>query len=486
LRILCAGAVLLTAIAVAAETTVLFEESFKDKPGAGWTWVKQDEKAWHLKDGAIEFRVTPGQQNVLARTVPDVSGTSSYAVEVTLTNLPQPTKQYEQAGLIWYANGKPGPKFVKEVIDGKVYMFPGKKELTDETVQLRYVVEGRKFRAEYRPGGKGEYLPAFSGNVPGAAKGKLQVALACNGGPEDAEHWVRFSGFRVIGLPLPEPDLTDRAAANDPDFKVQGEYEGELRTRGKYGAQVVAKGGGKFEVYFLPGGLPGAGWDGKTRVKAGASTKDGKTTFNGEGFKGTLGEGMLTGVSAEQPIELKRVERKSKTLGAKPPEGAVVLFDGKNADEWNGGRVVAGNLLYRGTSSKKGVAAGTLHLEFRTPYEPKAGGQGRGNSGVYLLGREIQVLDSFGLEGKNNECGAFYSSAAPAVNMCLPPLVWQTYDVEIKADDRGDLRASVWHNGTKVHTDYPIAKKGAKPASINLQDHGNPVVYRNIWFLPAK
>src|SRR3954452_6976362 len=68
------------------------------------------------------------------------------------------------------------------------------------------------------------------------------------------------------------PDLTTQLAACDPDFKVQGEYEGEVTNQGKYGAQVVARGGGKFEVYLLAGGLPGAGWDTRTRTKVVAAT----------------------------------------------------------------------------------------------------------------------------------------------------------------------------------------------------------------------
>ena len=143
-------------------------------------------------------------------------------------------------------------------------------------------------------------------------------------------------------------------------------------------------------------------------------------------------------------------------------------------------------MLYRGTTSKKGFAAGKLHLEFRTPFEPKKGGQGRGNSGIYLLGKELQVLDSFGLEGKKDECGSVYNRAAPTVNMCLPPLVWQTFDIEVKADDKGVLRATVWHNGVKVQDGFALAKKGAKPTGIHLQDHGNAVVYRNVWFVPAR
>ncbi|MBY0523773.1 MAG: DUF1080 domain-containing protein [Gemmataceae bacterium] len=284
-----------------------------------------------------------------------------------------------------------------------------------------------------------------------------------------------------------EPDLTTKAAESDPDFKVQGEYVGDVGDKGKFGAQVVALGGGKFDVYFLAGGLPGAGWDGKTRTKVVAATADKQVTFATDAWTGSIADGELKGKADKaKEFSFKRVERSSPTIGAKPPEGAVILFDGKDASEWGGGRIVDGNLLYRGTNSKKGFATGKLHLEFRTPYEPKARGQGRGNSGVYILGKEIQVLDSFGLEGKGDECGAFYGSAKPLVNMCLPPLTWQTYDVEIKPDDKGDLRATVLHNGVKVHEDFVIGKKSAKPAAINLQDHGNPVVYRNIWMVPGE
>jgi hypothetical protein len=292
------------------------------------------------------------------------------------------------------------------------------------------------------------------------------------------------SSAPVVGQkPAPKKQpaaITDPAAAG-PDFKVQGEYASE----GKLGAQVVAKGDGKFEVYFLAGGLPGAGWDGKTRTKASGATTDGKTAINGSGWNATLADGKLIGTMPDGgAFTLKRVERQSPTAGAKPPAKAVVLFDGTHADEWAGGKVVEEKLLFCGTKSKQAFAAGKYHVEFRTPFQPKAGGQGRGNSGVYILGKEIQVLDSFGLTGAKNECGAFYGQAQPSVNMCLPPLTWQTYDVDVKADATGGLVATVLHNGVKVHENFPIAGKGVKPASISLQNHGNPVVYRNIWVVP--
>ncbi|MCA9078898.1 MAG: DUF1080 domain-containing protein, partial [Planctomycetaceae bacterium] len=136
--------------------------------------------------------------------------------------------------------------------------------------------------------------------------------------------------------------------------------------------------------------------------------------------------------------------------------------------------------------------------EFRIPYKPMARGQGRGNSGFYLQSRyEVQVLDSFGLEGIENECGALYRTRRPAFNMCLPPLQWQTYDIDFspaKFDAQGNktrnMRISVWHNGVLIHDRADIPNKtgagkpeGPEPLITKLQDHGNPVVYRNLWMI---
>ena len=249
---------------------------------------------------------------------------------------------------------------------------------------------------------------------------------------------------------------------------------------------MVALGDGKFDAYFLTGGLPGAGWDTKGRTKVSAKTDDGKTSLTGKDWSGTIGAGKVTGSSPLGEFMLQRVERKSPTLGAKAPEGAIILFDGKNADEWGGGKIVENDLLFCGPSSKKGFAAGKLHIEFRTPFQPKARGQGRGNSGVYMQNFEVQVLDSFGLNGTNDECGAYYGKAKPAVNMCLPPLSWQTYDTEIKVDDKGNTVSTVYHNGVKVHDDLILRKGRPTPTKIQLQNHGNPVVFRNIWFVESK
>lgn len=294
--------------------------------------------------------------------------------------------------------------------------------------------------------------------------------------------------------------FTDPAKAG-PDFLIQGEYED---TTEKLGAQVIAEGDGKFSVRLLKGGLPGAGWDGKTQEKAVGATQDGKVTITGTGWSGVLADGTLSGKAkifdAEVDLRLKRVVRQSPTLGAKPPSGAAVLFDGSSADHWERGKLVEDKLLNPlapgNIVSKQAFKDFKLHLEFRLPFMPYARGQGRGNSGVYLQDRyECQVLDSFGLAGKNNECGGFYTLIDPSVNMCLPPLSWQTYDIEFKAarfDQEGkktaNAKVTVRHNGVVVHDDVELKKETPggkkeedKPGPVQLQNHGNPVYYRNIW-----
>jgi len=209
---------------------------------------------------------------------------------------------------------------------------------------------------------------------------------------------------------------------------------------------------------------------------------------------------LIIGIVAE----MKKIERKSPTLGAEPPKGAVVLF-GKEGDEsnWNVGKIVElsdGKFLNNGIKSKEAFGNFSMHVEFRLPWMPNSREQGRGNSGVYLQDRyEVQVLDSFGLKGLNNECGGIYTLHAPKVNMCYPPMVWQTYDIDFTAATfEGDkkktpARSTIKHNGVLIHDDVELKgitgggqPETAMPGPIQLQNHGDPVVFRNIWVMEKK
>ncbi len=309
-----------------------------------------------------------------------------------------------------------------------------------------------------------------------------------------------FSLFVVVSTPVlraaDEVLVTDPALAG-ADYEVQGEYLGKLEIDGeskRIGAQVIALGDSRFDLVVYQGGLPGDGWlKGNRKEKATGQTKDGVTTFSNGEHHATIQNGVLTvdGIDGE----LKKIVRKSPTLGAKPPAGAIVLFDGSSAENFKNGRLTMKNLLAAACETKEKFGDHTLHLEFRTPFKPAARGQARGNSGVYIQNRyECQVLDSFGLEGKNNECGGIYSIAEPLVNACFPPLTWQTYDIEFTAaryDGEKKIknaRVTIRQNGIVIHNNLELThgtpgknKEGPGPDGLYLQGHGNPVVYRNIW-----
>ncbi|MBI1311584.1 DUF1080 domain-containing protein [bacterium] len=306
----------------------------------------------------------------------------------------------------------------------------------------------------------------------------------------------------------PKPALTAEEAG--PDFAIQGEYSGTIRSDDgdkKVGVQVIALGDGKFRAVAYIGGLPGDGWDGENKITVDSRREGDEIVFqppgDGQG-SGRIRDGRLTVFDAEgtQLGDFPKVERKSPTLGKKAPDGAVVLFDGKTADRFKGGRMTEGGLLMQGCTSVETFQSFDLHLEFQLSFMPYASGQGRANSGVYMQGRyETQVLDSFGLEGKQNETGGIYSVKDPDLNMCLPPLSWQTYDVQFTAakfDADGkktkNARMTVLLNGIKVQDNVEVdhsttaspLKEGSEPGPIYIQDHGNPVRFRNIWVVPKE
>lgn len=196
-----------------------------------------------------------------------------------------------------------------------------------------------------------------------------------------------------------------------------------------------------------------------------------------------------------------------------PPKNAVVLFDGKDLSGWLSRK--GGEAKWKIQNGYAEVAPGSgdiytkqefsdlqLHVEFWLPHMPDAQGQARANSGVYVLGRyEVQVLDSYGLQSKDNDCGGIYRVAAPLFNMCKKPERWQTYDIVFRAprfdaagQKKENARITVVHNGVMIHNNLEIpgptgGAAGAdetKPGPILLQDHGNLVRYRNVWAVLIK
>ncbi|MFO0841916.1 MAG: DUF1080 domain-containing protein [Gemmataceae bacterium] len=311
------------------------------------------------------------------------------------------------------------------------------------------------------------------------------------------------------------------------DYKVQGEYVG-----GGVGCQVIALGGGRFQAVVLPGGLPGAGWDGKHK-----SLLDGKhdvdqvvfepakgkrkykaqkpeefsatSTFPPPGqkdFSATLvGERLTLKTNDGKTLELKKTVRQSPTMGAKPPADATVLFDGKDASEWVGGRADSKtgwlNTDRKDIRTRRKFNNYTVHAEFLIPFLPDARDQGRGNSGFYQVDLyEVQILDSFGLDGKNNECGGVYQRRDSLVNACLPPLTWQTYDIDFTNAVRdGDkvvkkARITAKLNGITIHDDAEIGttpggrdqKEEGTPGPLKFQGHGNVLQFRNVWVVEKK
>lgn len=332
------------------------------------------------------------------------------------------------------------------------------------------------------------------------------------------------------------------------EAKLQGEYTGILAGK-PVAAQVVARGDQCFHALVFDGGLPGDGWDGSAYALLESSPLENeraafRSPAEGSTTTALLAPDGLTLNRAGESSRLTRVERKSPTLGLTPPAGAVVLFDNRNGaahlDAFEEDKSIEGTtqpMLYEGNLlagavTKQSFGDCSLHLEFFTGFEPHNVPWRRADSGVYLHSRyEVVVGDSFGfdfdiwgaagptaptlfssrmrgqkfpvLSGARNPrspviCGSIFGYPSQVPNSCLPPLTWQTYDIDFQAprfDASGaktaDAVLSVRLNGHLVVDHQPIkrptphgAKGGEKAtAPLWIEAFGRRVIYRNIWIL---
>ena len=156
---------------------------------------------------------------------------------------------------------------------------------------------------------------------------------------------VSLSALASVSCAADHGEAITDASKSGPDFQVQGEYVGDVKIGDKtvkYGAQIIALGDGAFDAVVYTGGLPGDGWQrGDDRKKVGGKTVDGVTTFVGDKWTAKLADGKIavTGSGGESLGTLTKTERKSPTLGEKPPAGAQILFDGTNADQFKNGKM---------------------------------------------------------------------------------------------------------------------------------------------------
>jgi hypothetical protein len=316
-----------------------------------------------------------------------------------------------------------------------------------------------------------------------------------------------LAAFCALTFPLfaaEEKPVTFIPAKPDP---LIGDWQGK---DSHYVAQIYFTEDGKYQANLLKQ------FDTENNVVAvllGASSGD-KITFNGDGWSGTLTDKHFKGGKAGETFDLQPITRTPPALGAKPPKGAVMLFDGhdlgawakKNGKSWleedgpaqwkvlpDGALEVVPGTDCLITHQKFGDCH--LHLEFRTLGLPC-------NSGVFIQTRyEANINETYGRLDRAPNAGfdnCLPSGGKPKIRPCLPPLAWQTFDIDFRAprfDASGKktqkARATVLFNGVKIYNDQELdaphlaaGRLGEAPTGpLMLQEHGMPVQFRNIWLL---
>lgn len=302
---------------------------------------------------------------------------------------------------------------------------------------------------------------------------------------------------------LPRVALTE-APESDPDYQLMGEFVGLINAaENQYeplGLQIRPLGNENFEAIQFIGGLPGQEGFKQHSLQLVGRRHQQHLILSGGPYAIFVHPTDCTIIdgNGKQLGKLDRIQRGSPTMGARAPIGAQVLFDGKDTDQFVNAKMTDDGLLMAGADLKPMFHDFNLHLEFKLPYMPNSNDQSRGNSGCYLQSRyEVQILDSFAQLPKFNGASSLYRTKSPDINMCFPPLVWQTYDIIFTAprwaSDGSKLRnarITVWYNGVKTQDNFEIPNKtGAGQEEqptllpIRLQDHRDPVVFRNIWVI---
>jgi hypothetical protein len=325
------------------------------------------------------------------------------------------------------------------------------------------------------------------------------------------------------------------------ELALQGEYAGKDGDK-TVAVQVVARKDKSFHALIFEGGLPGDGWDGKAYgLMEGGPVLDGRVTLTSPSHpagRAVLKEGGLALTREGRNAHLERVNRKSVTLGMQPPAGAVVLFGGAqpNLDAFEPRADIEGltmpmqfgEFLMAGAITKRSFRDYALHVEFMTGWEPQNIPWRRADAGIYMLSRyEVAIGDSFGFDfdlsgstsplrpklpdgvtlsqfpaSKGNQaprvCGSVFTYPSSVPNACLPPLVWQTLDIDFQAPrfDREGKKTSkavisVKLNGhqtvdhLEVNGPTPHGFKGpeAPEGPLWFEAFGRRVLYRNVWVL---
>ena len=323
----------------------------------------------------------------------------------------------------------------------------------------------------------------------------------CSLGHNNEVFWNRaVLGHYLAGIQFALGDLAVDADPSALDPFV-GNYVGKISTPdGKpvaARAAVIPDGGGRYRVV-----LRGPTVEPPLLVECSGRTADGILSFSGKHketeWTGQVRDRRITAEGDKAGTFSGRFKsRSSKTLPFTGEPPSLAQWTNQSWIPMPDGSMQVG----RGnTATKREFGDVRIHLEFRIPLEAVLRGQNRGNSGVYVMDRyEIQLLDSFGLASGRSDCGAIYKLAAPRLNACLPPLQWQTYDITFRAARFGPdgktvtefPTMTVLHNGRVIHDKVPMrtttlgggaSKQGhGKKGPLMLQDHGNPLRFRNVW-----